>query len=182
MRRNAVTVCRVRFAKLSSGFGIPARLQGQLGANQVDAFSLNQFLQSIHQRIVRSYTYCTLLRQMGRSFLRITQTTIGHGQGIMHSIGAGRQGQRLFKIIDRFRIIALRQRDLSQPVECCCTVLVDFQRCSKILFRLFQPVKLQIDAAQIHRHGHVFRAQRASDLVAANGVVGLILLLVQSAQ
>ena len=80
VRGQAVGVCLNGLAKFISSLRIPARLKRQPAANQVYAFSLDQLLQSINERIGCSYTDRALLGQMLFCLLRVSKTAIGHGQ------------------------------------------------------------------------------------------------------
>src|SRR5947207_8122813 len=80
VRGQAVGVCLNGLAKFISSLRIPARLKRQPAANQVYAFSLDQLLQSINERLGGSYTHRTLLGRLVLCFLRVSKTAIGHGQ------------------------------------------------------------------------------------------------------
>src|SRR2546421_8206071 len=71
VRGQAGGVCLNGLAKFISSVRIPTRLERQPAANQVYAFSFDQLLQSIKERIGWSYTDRALLGQVLLCFLRV---------------------------------------------------------------------------------------------------------------
>src|ERR1044071_3594279 len=97
----------------------------------------------------------------------------------MNTIRARDLGQRLIEMLDRFSVIASRQRHLAETVMRGGIVFVDLECFLETRARFFQKIQFQKDVTEVHRNSYVVWLQSTRDTITTDRIFETTFLLIE---